>query len=111
MSPFQQLAAHFRAKEYTAADVQEFIARMAETSPQVGTALSRHLADIETETPSMRPALMLATLYHRTFFDPESAERYGTEKIARNPVAQAHMVRYVISEGKTGPASTPSSVH
>ena len=111
MTPFQQLAAHFRTQEITVDFIQDFIARMGESSPQVGTAMTRHLADIQRETPSMPLPLTLATIYQRTFFDPETSERYGTGHIARNPVQQAHLVRYVISGGATGPASTSPTVH
>lgn len=82
---FAPLQQRLQAKEYTDVDLLELIGEFAGHDPRVAQALAFHARDILVEhdqaSQEVQYSCVLVEVYRRTFFDEETAKKYGTEHI------------------------------
>jgi hypothetical protein len=83
---FAPMKAALLREPYGICDLFELIGHWINTPrPDVGAAMAYHARDILTENPNLNYSHVIAEVYRRTFFDPETAQKYGTLDMAQQP--------------------------
>ena len=88
--------------EFGITDLFDIISPACVHMPVVGIAMVRHVHDILSEFYAKKDkeeiggGEVIAEMYWRTFFDPETADKYGTTKFAEDPSTRANIVESIV---------------